>query len=94
MQTRIYTSAVGIRNVLQQGNREWTEERLGNDVAGKRLAGLGIIDGDLGPGGINEIAEITALHGLGWNGSEGVLRLILPEPVGADMEKGAVLAVV
>src|SRR5947209_11299745 len=93
-QTTIHTPCIGVRDGRNQRLGQCAET-VGRDfVAWERLSRQRVVNGNQVAGGINEVGEITLLHGRRGYGSDTVQRLVLPEPIGADVEEGTIAAVI
>src|SRR6202043_251450 len=92
-QPSIDPAGVGIGDGREQRLRQRAEARRRNFILWKGLAGGGVVDGDEIARRIDEVGKVSLLHGRRGDRADAIERLILAEPVGADMEKGAVATV-
>src|ERR1700722_17611304 len=81
LQARNQAGTIWIWNERQNRLCKRADARLGNDVARKRLACLGIVNGDLDAVRVYKAAKITILHGRCRHRSDGLLRLVLGESI-------------
>src|SRR5271156_6237828 len=58
------------------------------------MSGHRIVNWDLGAGGIYKAAKIAVLHGRCGHSSNGLLGLVLAEPVEAEKEECAILSMI
>ena len=94
---------VGQREEAQEPGGHGVDAIGGDDVAGERVAHPdavhvaprgGVVDRDEPPGGIDELAEVAAPHGLRRHGAEERVGRSLAVALVVDHEEGLVLAVV